>query len=370
MPFNFGGLQKLQKDLGDAGHAFDSLNEHVMEFNPNDSTSVEVAMSKVDLAIQEIVGRYPGNNFVTQFGEQIRKDLHERILEKAAIARLNNSRANMAENDGVKEVLHQIQNSIADLQSSDYQTFERHAKKLARSLRSEELQSVVSRLVEGIDIETWIKEHERRQLSMVGSARLEWPDTVEGELGTVILLVEKFAESTDFAFNFSFTFFYNGSNMSANLRKMVGQVLVPFGRDFNKYVLSKLVKEDQSNKEQPSAGGTYINFNHSNIGALQTGANALANVKMNVSQPAYDGLAGALENLSLALNSLTSLPNHSKEEIIELVADSKSELAKEKPNMAKLSSFLLTIGSAVSLVSELKPAYDAVKAAAVALGIL
>ena len=46
---------------------------------------------------------------------------------------------------------------------------------------------------------------------MVGSATLDWPTDPEKELGTKILLIDKFAKDPDQAINFSHTFDYTAN---------------------------------------------------------------------------------------------------------------------------------------------------------------
>jgi predicted nucleotide-binding protein len=71
---------------------------------------------------------------------------------------------------------------------------------------------------------------------MVGSARLEWPSSDQQQMGLIILLARRFAGNSREALNFAHTFYYNGSNIARNLQHMVGQVFVPFERDFSSYV--------------------------------------------------------------------------------------------------------------------------------------
>jgi hypothetical protein len=87
----------------------------------------------------------------------------------------------------------QIENAIFDLQSSDFNNFDKHVKKLARVLHSPDLEAVTSSLTDGIDIDAWIKAGEATQGGMVGTATLDWPADTASELGTVIRLIDRFA---------------------------------------------------------------------------------------------------------------------------------------------------------------------------------
>jgi hypothetical protein len=136
-------------------------------------------------------------------------------------------------------IFQQINNTIFDLQSSGYNTFERPIKKLARLLHSSELEPITHKLTEGIDLDAWIKAGHATQGGMVGSATLDWPTEPEKDLGTVILLIDRFATNgADWALSFAHDFYYNGSSLDANINKMTRQVLIPFARDYINYVKS------------------------------------------------------------------------------------------------------------------------------------
>lgn len=131
----------------------------------------------------------------------------------------------------------QIENAIFDLQSSDFNGFDKHVKKLARVLHSLDLEAVTNSLTDGIDIDAWIKAGEATQGGMVGTATLDWPANTARELGTVIRLIDRFAENgSNDALNFAHTFYYKGSDINSNLHSLVRQVFIPFARDFINYV--------------------------------------------------------------------------------------------------------------------------------------
>jgi len=112
-----------------------------------------------------------------------------------------------------------------------------------------------------------------------------------------------------------------------------------------------------------------IHFHNSTIGAVQTGHQSVANVNLQNNAEGRDALIRALDVIAQELAKMGAIPGQNKAEILELVEDGKTELAKENPNLTKLTSFLPTIGSAIGVVANLKPAYDGLKAAAVLIGI-
>ncbi|MFD2366844.1 TIR domain-containing protein [Pseudoduganella sp. GCM10020061] len=130
------------------------------------------------------------------------------------------------------KLLRDIENTVSDLRSSDFNSFSRYIKKLSRLLHDQQLEDLTSQLAEMVDLDAWIAAGEATAGSMVGSAQLEWPMDTEAELGLAIKLVDRFAEQPSWAVDFSFTFCYAGGSISSNLQKMVEQILVPFVRDY------------------------------------------------------------------------------------------------------------------------------------------
>jgi hypothetical protein len=82
-----------------------------------------------------------------------------------------------------------------------------------------------------------------------------------------------------------------------------------------------------------------------------------------------EALLSALSLARKALASVDRLPAHPKEEIVELVDEAEIEIKKPKPNNSKLLSTFMTIAQAIQTMGSLKPAYDALKAALLPLGI-
>jgi len=360
------GLEKLQREVDEAASAFADVEARLV-FDPSDPTAVEVAMADADRFVDEIEGRYPRNDLVAQLGAQFREGLRAIVLERASICRVEGREAHMPEVGITTERLEEIRETVLELQSIDYQTMQRPLRYLARLLRSSELGDIVDPLTRDIDLEAWLDRGNATQSSMIGSAVLEWPDSVEDELGLTILLIERMAEDPNFAISFSGTFYYSGSNTyTSSLRKMAGGMLVPFERKFARHVRAKL-----SLPRSSASSGQIMNqftFHNSTVGAVQTGDSSVANVTTHTVQNDNAQLAAALERLSVELAKVTALPNHDKDEILELVSDARAELAKEKPSSAKLRAILPMVGAAVGLVSDLGGAYGAVQLAATALG--
>lgn len=131
----------------------------------------------------------------------------------------------------------QINNAVLDLQSAEYQTFQRPLKALARLLHDPELEDANKTLTAGLDLDAFLTEHERKG-GMIGSDQLQWPDNSEKVLGLTLLLVDRFADQPDFLTNFGHTFYYSGTKISSSIHSVTRQLLIPFVRDFKAYILN------------------------------------------------------------------------------------------------------------------------------------
>jgi predicted nucleotide-binding protein len=94
---------------------------------------------------------------------------------------------------------------------------------------------------------------EATQGGMVGSAHLVWPEDKEQELGLTLLLIDKLAANPDNAIQIGHMFFYSGNKIISGLHALVGQVIIPFSRDYKSYVLNRgatkmCVAQEVSNK--------------------------------------------------------------------------------------------------------------------------
>ena len=155
-------------------------------------------------------------------------------------------------------LLRQIQNTVNDLRSTDYPSFERHIRKLARLLHAPGLNEISEELAKEIDLESWLRAGAETMGSMVGSARLEWPADHTQQLGTFIRLIDKFAQDPDWAVRyFAFVFCYLGSDLASNLQNMADQIIVPFARDYIEYVSTDATqaREDAALPERSAASG-------------------------------------------------------------------------------------------------------------------
>jgi predicted nucleotide-binding protein len=136
-------------------------------------------------------------------------------------------------------IFRQINNAVLDLQASDYQSYKRPIKQLARLLRSQGLEQINHRLTSGLDLAQFLEDSEKTQGGMVGSADLLWPEEHEKILGLTYLLICKFGDDPEYLFNFGHTFYYGGSQVTSSIQNVVRQMIIPFARDYKDYVTNQ-----------------------------------------------------------------------------------------------------------------------------------
>lgn len=365
MRIDFKDLGKHLRELEAFVAAINSspTNIEVDAVNP---ASIEAAMAASDNYIDQAASRYDRNSLVKDYADAAKLNFREKILEKMTSLRLENKeKIDMTSHNEVLDLLSEIKETVLELQAADYQTIQRPMSSLARLINSSPLRPIVDPITENIDLENWLQVGRETQEGMVGSAILPWPDTIEAELGMSILLIDRMAKDSSFMRSFSFTFYYAGNQQTAAFRKMVGGVIIPFDRKFARYVKAKLQIPGSQTPE-----GTFmntINITNSQVGAVQTGASSVAHVGMSVNQ-SHVQLAENLSKLADQLKQVENIPGHDKEEILELIEDSRSELGKEKPSKSKLTAFLPMILTAAGLITEVGAAVESVRSAAATLG--
>lgn len=121
-----------------------------------------------------------------------------------------------------------------------------------------------------------------------------------------------------------------------------------------------------SPKQDPSQ--SQYNF-YGSIGAVQTGANAQANVIQNLG---VDDRAAITESLTLvrdALQQANDLAETQRKELLEIAAECETQLTADSPNNTKLLTMLTVLGTTVQSIASARPAYQALRTALLPLGI-
>jgi hypothetical protein len=135
------------------------------------------------------------------------------------------------------DLFDQINNTVFDLQAAQYQTYERPLQTLGRLLQHADLRPFNERLLADVDLDAFLSRSEATGGSMIGSKVLQWPPEAEQVLGYSLALILKMASNPEFAFQFSHEF-YNvaGRQAMGSIHAMVGQLIIPFVRDFKAFV--------------------------------------------------------------------------------------------------------------------------------------
>lgn len=238
------GFNKLKRTLQQASRAAQELDGKLatLQFDPSDPSSVEAAIAEARLVIDNRLGSWYGNPFVDQIADGAKATFEEQIFSKVEEYKLANPETPSTDPHSISGVLERIRNTIGDLRRADYQTFDRHAERLARLLDADALREIVTELTEGLNLEAWLSAGESTRGGMVGGAKLRWPESKKEQLGLTILLARQFAGDSRKALNFAYEFYYNGKKITPNLQHMVSQVFVPFERDFSAYVTQRTGK--------------------------------------------------------------------------------------------------------------------------------
>lgn len=138
--------------------------------------------------------------------------------------------------NGTVDLFKLITNAVLDLQNAQLQSYPHPLKTLARLLQHADLQAANERLKTGLDLDAFLAESEKTHRSM-GAAELAWPDDHEKALGLKLLLIEKFAADPQYMMQFGHVYFYSGSKIWPGIQHAIGQIIIPFVRDYKAFVI-------------------------------------------------------------------------------------------------------------------------------------
>lgn len=229
----FKGLQRLQKEFEEAQRAIGELEGDLgtVSFDPEEPHSVEAAIQQVNQLVDGRIGQYASNPFVAPIIDGLKESHREAIILKASEAK-----ASGVSDGEIMDIFKEINNAVSDLRASQLQTFERPLKRLAQLLNHTSLQEYNEELTRSLDLENFLEKSRATQGSMVGSARLLWPEDPKETLGLHLLLIDKLAEDPRFATQLGFQFFYSGKKIIAGIHSIAGQLIAPFARDYRSHI--------------------------------------------------------------------------------------------------------------------------------------
>lgn len=108
---------------------------------------------------------------------------------------------------------------------------------------------------------------------------------------------------------------------------------------------------------------------HGTVGAVQTGPFASATVSQHISQADIAALKAVLERIGDELAAAADLAADTRGELSDVLTDVRDELAKQEPNSIRVRQLAAGVATAIQTSASLRPAYEALKAALLPLGI-
>lgn len=109
---------------------------------------------------------------------------------------------------------------------------------------------------------------------------------------------------------------------------------------------------------------------YGNVGAVQTGANASANVVQNLSEGDKTALIEALDLVKTVVSKGWELDSIRQDELLDTVRECVSQINSDKPNNTLLRSALSTVAMTIQALASAGPAYQALKTALMPMGIM
>lgn len=112
------------------------------------------------------------------------------------------------------------------------------------------------------------------------------------------------------------------------------------------------------------------NYNfHGNVGSVQTGANAVANVVQNLGANERASLTAALQQFKEAIEIEPSLTEPERQKLLEIAQECASEVGSKSPDDTRLLDIFNVLGTAVQTLASAPVAYQVLKTAFLACGI-
>jgi len=108
---------------------------------------------------------------------------------------------------------------------------------------------------------------------------------------------------------------------------------------------------------------------YGSIGAVQTGANAQANIVQNLGTEDRAAISQSLTLVREALRQADDLAERQQQDLIEIATDCETQFVSKTPNNIKLLTMLTVLGTSVQSIASARPAYLALKSALLPLGI-
>jgi hypothetical protein len=131
--------------------------------------------------------------------------------------------------------------------------------------------------------------------------------------------------------------------------------------------LDSLETQASSNDVHPMT--QQYNF-YGNVGAVQSGSYATANVYQSLSGDEKQSLDRALAQVRSALAAGATISDQQRVELLAIIDECTKEMTSSTPNNTKLMSMFNVIGTTVQALADARPAYEALKGAVACLGVV
>lgn len=251
-----------------------------------------------------------------------------------------------------REVLFKrINNALFDMQAATSQTFEQHFLTFARLFADSSLQLLNQKLTANLDIERFLEASSRSRGSMVGSARLAWPESADEVLGLQWLLVQKFAREPRGLLVFAHTYYTVGRNLTGELHSLTRQLLIPFARDYKDYVMTIERSEVAASL---SGVADSVGIAPSHITYHINGNNA------RVNHQSIDNSVNSVTMNSTVMNCIRELRDEiqraplsevQRGSAVEVLDEVEAQIASGKPKLSILAALLASLPAIESITS-------------------
>lgn len=138
----------------------------------------------------------------------------------------------------------------------------------------------------------------------------------------------------------------------------------------HKHELEIEIYEDSimSGKNNESGPVQQYHF-YGSVGAVQTGANARANIVQSLGESELTSLKEALRLARDAIDTTTPMDDLKRQELVGIADDCIEELDSASPNNTRLLPLFTVLATSVQAIASARPAYLALRSALLPLGI-
>jgi len=186
---------------------------------------------------------------------------------------------------------------------------------------------------------------------MAGSARLAWPESADEVLGLKWLLVQKLACEPQRLLDFAHTYYTVGRNLTGELHSLTRQLLIPFARDYQDYVMVIEQSKRATSADFVGSGTTHpptpityhINGNNVRVN-YQSVDNSINSVMINSTVMNYiRELRGEIQKADLS--------DEQRASAVEVVDEIESQIESGKAKRAILTPLLASLPAVDSITS-------------------